>query len=252
MATKKVLGVIPARLNSTRLPHKLLAEIEGRPLIWYTIHQAKKAKSLDGLVLATDSLKIRNAVKNAGIPVIMTASTHQCGSDRVAEVARKFKEFEPEVVINIQGDEPLLDPRAVDSVAKLLLKGKDTNMATAGIPMSDREVLSKSSAVKVILDKNNHAIYFSRHLIPFERNTHDNYLKHVGIFGFKKDFLLKYVKMKQTPLELAESLEQLRAIENGHKIKLAIGPFEEVSVDTHDDLEKVRAIIKTRIKDYEK
>lgn len=241
---KKVLGIIPARLNSTRLPGKMLADICGKPLIFYTIQQAKKSKLLDGLVLATDSEEIKKAVKDTGIQVIMTSSKHKCGSDRVAEAAKKFKGFKPEIIINIQGDEPLLDPLVVDAVAKILLKNKGVKMASAGIPMKDRQSALKPNFVKVILDKNNDAIYFSRHPIPFERNAYNDYLKHVGIFGFKRDFLLKYVKMKQTPLEIAESLEQLRALENGHKIRLAIGNFKEVSVDTPEDLEIARVIIK--------
>src|SRR3989344_4884011 len=239
---KKVLGIIPARLSSTRLPGKMLADICGEPLICHTIRQAKKSKLLDDLVLATDSKEIKEAVKNAGITVIMTSLNHKCGSDRVAEAAKKFTKFKPTIVINIQGDEPLLDPKAVDAVAGLLLSNKNIKMASACIPLDNRELLAKSSFVKVVLDKNKDAIYFSRHQIPFERNGYNNYLKHVGIFGFKRDFLLKYVKMKQTPLEIAESLEQLRVLENGYKIKLAIGDFREISVDTPEDLEIARAI----------
>ncbi len=241
---KKVLGIIPARLNSTRLPGKMLADICGKPLIFYTIQQAKKSKLLDDLVLATDSEEIKRAVKDTGIQVIMTSAKHKCGSDRVAEAAKKFKKFKPEIIINIQGDEPLLDPSVVDAVAKILLKNNGVKMASAAIPMKDKGASIKPNFVKVILDKNNDAIYFSRHPIPFERNSYSNYLKHVGIFGFKRDFLMKYVKMKQTPLEVAESLEQLRVLENGYKIKLAVGDFREVSVDTHEDLEVARAIIK--------
>lgn len=243
---RKILGIIPARLESTRLPRKLLADVGGRPLIAHTLERAREAKLLDAVLVATDSREIFEIVREHGGEAVMTSRRHKCGTDRVAEAARIFKRFRPNIVINVQGDEPLISPKAIDGVIRELINDSDLLMSTIASPFHDAADLVKSNLVKVILDKNGYALYFSRSVIPFARNAYKKYLKHIGIFGFRADFLQKYINLSQTPLELAESLEQLRALENGYKIKVKVEDFDHLSVDTEEDLFKVRAIVQQK------
>lgn len=238
----KAIGIIPARLNSTRLPRKMLADIAGRPLVYWTWRQASKAKLLDEVVVATESKEIFDAVVKFGGKAIMAAHTHNSGSDRVAAAARKFPWAE--VVINIQGDEPLISPSAIDAIAEFLIKNKKAPIATVASNFEDQEELNDPGNGKVVLDKDQYALYFSRSVVPYHRNAHSQYLKHIGIYGFQRGFLAKYSKMEPTPLEKAEGLEQLRILEHGYPIKVIVGAFTSVSVDTPADLEKVRAIFK--------
>lgn len=240
---KNVLGVIPARLESTRLPGKILADIKGRPLIYYTYQQAKKAKLLDEVIIATDSTLIKKAALKFGAKVIMTSKRHKTGSDRVAEAVKKFKNFTPAIVINIQGDEPLIDPRAIDAAARALLSKTEAVMSTLASSFEKKADILKPNFVKLAMDKKGMALYFSRSAIPFNRNHFNDYLYNIGIFGFKRDFLFKYVNLKQTKLEMAESIEPLRVLENGYKIKIIKGNYPHVSVDVPEDLVKVRKIL---------
>ena len=243
---KKILGVIPARLGSTRLPRKMLADIEGNPLIYYTWKQAAKAKKLDALIVATESKEIYDVVKSFGGRPMMTSAKHPTGSDRVAEAARKFKDFRPAVVIDIQGDEPLIPPRSIDRLGEEMLKDKNADMGTIAIPCNDPKKLKDPNVVKTIVDKNDYALYFSRSVIPYPRTPFKRYLSKLGLFAYSYEFLQTYVKLPQTPLELAESLEQLRCLEHGYNVKAPIGNYERVEVNYRPQLEEVRKIIRTQ------
>ena len=243
MKSKKILGVIPARLNSTRLPRKMLQDICGKPMIQWTYEQVKKAKILDALVVATDSKEIADVILSIGGDVIMTSSKPKTGTDRVAEAARKFKVFRPDIVLNIQGDEPLMPVAAITKTAQLLLEDSDLVMSTVARPFPKDGDLNEPGQVKVVLDKDNFALYFSRSKIPFDRSSYSNYFNHLGIYGYTYDFLQEFVKFKQTPLEKAEILEQLRALENGYKIKVGIGKYERVEVNEPHELVQVRKLM---------
>ena len=246
----KILGIIPARLGSTRLPEKMLADIHGKPLIYYTWRQATKATLLDELIIATDSEQIAEAVHNFGGKTIMTSSDLQSGTDRVAEAAEKFSASVPQgsasvpdIILNIQGDEPVLSPSAIDAAVKALTDDSKAVMATVATPFREGEDINYPGSAKVALDKDNYALYFSRFAIPYARNSFHNYLKQVAVYSFRREFLQTYAKLPQRPLEQAESLEHLRALEHGYRIKVAIGDFDSVSVDFPEDLEKVRKIL---------
>lgn len=246
---RKILGVIPARLRSTRLPHKMLVDIWGRPLIFYTWRQAKKSKFLDDLIIATDSKEIYDIAVLFGAKVMMTSPKHRCGTERVAEAVKKFKKFTPDIIANIQGDNPLISPKTIDALVKTLIQDKNALMSCAAARFKNEKDINEPSNVKVIVDKNKYAIYFSRSVIPYSRNSYTEYLKNMGIFGFRREFLFKYIKLPQTPLELAESLEQLRALEHGYKIKVAVGDFDGFSVDVLKELALARKIIKQKMSD---
>ena len=248
MKSKRILGIIPARLNSTRLPRKMLQDICGKPLIQWTYEQVKKAKILDALAVATDSDEIADVILRIGGMVIRTTSKPRNGTERVAEASRKFKEFHPDIVLNIQGDEPLMPVAAITKTAQLVAQNPDVVMSTVARPFPKGVSLEEPGQVKVVLDKNNYALYFSRSKIPFDRVPFHNYFNHLGIYGYTYDFLQKFVKLRQTPLENAELLEQLRALENGYCIKVGIGNYERVEVNELHELEAVRNIIKQKLK----
>ncbi len=242
----QVLGVIPARLASTRLAQKMLLPIAGKPLFYHTWVQAKKARMLDAVILATDSPEIEKIAKDLGIPVMMTSSTIQSGSDRVAAAAAKFKEFTPYIVVNIQGDEPLMPPSAIDQSVKALLKDKTAVVSTPCTRFKNEKDVESPSFVKVVIDKNSCALYFSRSVLPYPRDPYKNYYKHLGLYAFKFLFLKQYVKLKQTPLERAEKLEQLRIMENGYKIKVVPGDFPTLEVNTPEEYQAVKKIMEAR------
>jgi 3-deoxy-manno-octulosonate cytidylyltransferase (CMP-KDO synthetase) len=245
---KMILGIIPARINSTRLPRKMLQDICGKPMIEWTYRQVKKAKILDALVVATDSPEIAEVVQRAGGRVIMTSSRPQTGTDRVAEAARKFKDFTPDIVLNIQGDEPMMPITAITKTAKLLLEDPQVVMSTVARPYPKKGSLEEPGQVKVVLDRDSYALYFSRSKIPFDRSPYEKYYNHLGIYGYQFSFLQKFVKFKQTPLEKAEILEQLRALENGYRIKVGIGNYERVEVNEPHELEAVRRLMRKILK----
>ena len=243
---KKILGVIPARLNSTRLPGKMLLDMLGKPLIVHTYLQAKKAYMLDDVVVATDSKEIEEAVISHGGKVIRTSSRPKTGSDRVAEAAAKFKGFKPDIVLNIQGDEPLMPASAINQTARLLINEKEAVMSTVATPFKNKKELTNPGLVKVACDKDGYALYFSRSIIPYEKTSYKHFLNHLGIYGYKYDFLLKYTRMKQTPLEKAELLEQLRALENGYKIKVGVGVFERAEVNEPHEFKKALRMMRAK------
>lgn len=235
----KVIGIIPARQNSTRLANKMLVDINGRPLIQHTIQQVLQADKLDQVVVATDSDEIMAVVTDSGAQAIKTSAEHTTGSDRVAEAARHFAN-DDDIILNIQGDEPMIPPEAINHTAQLLLEDNQAVMSTVATPLREQHELDTPGIVKVVLDRYHNALYFSRSPLPFARSTYDNYLKHIGLYGYRYQFLQTYIDLEQTPLELAEKLEQLRALENGYKIKVGIGEYERTEVNTPEELELVR------------
>jgi 3-deoxy-manno-octulosonate cytidylyltransferase (CMP-KDO synthetase) len=243
----KIVAIIPARYHSTRLPGKPLLKIGDQTMIQRVYNQAKKCSSLDYIAIATDNELIKRHVENFGGNVIMTSESHQSGTDRCAEALDYLKE-KFDYVINIQGDEPFIMPEQIEILAKLL-EG-ETQIATLVKIIEDSKTLFNANSPKVILNKNNEAIYFSRHTIPFFRDYEkDNWLnintfyKHLGIYGYRTDVLKKITQLPQSTLELAEKLEQLRWIENGYKIKVAVSPYDSIGIDTEADVEEARKFI---------
>jgi 3-deoxy-manno-octulosonate cytidylyltransferase (CMP-KDO synthetase) len=239
----KILGIIPARFASTRFPGKPLVDIAGKSMIQRVYEQAKKCPHLSEVIIATDDNCIFEHVDNFGGKAIMTSADHQSGTDRCAEVALKHAEYD--VIINIQGDEPYIDP---EQITKLISCFNDagTQIATLIKKISTNEELHNTNSPKVIINKNSEAIYFSRSPLPHIRGQepqnwlqHFTYFKHIGIYGYRADILQQITKLPVSSLEKAESLEQLRWIENGYKIKVAETEIETIAIDTPDDLKKL-------------
>ena len=231
-----MLVVIPARLSSTRLPQKMLLKESGKYLLQHTYEAAVKAASAERVLVATDSVEIVDAAEEFGAEVLLTSSEHTCGTERVAEVAEKFPDFE--FVINLQGDEPEIDPRLIDSVAKTIEEEKVAPVVTAAAPITDTKLLTDPSVVKVVTDRDGYALYFSRSEIPYERHFSEEiqpFLAHIGIYAYKRDFLLEFVKMERTPLETVEDLEQLRVLENGYRMKVVRVAEYRRGIDTEED-----------------
>lgn len=238
----KILCVIPARYSSTRLPGKPLADIAGKPMIQRVYERAALATKPTEVLVATDHEAVVKAVENFSGHAMMTAADHATGTDRLAEVARKYTDID--VIINVQGDEPLIEPSIIDELAEAFATEPDLNMATIMTPIQEEEKNNPNN-VKVVTDLKGYALYFSRSLMPYPRNDHQvPVYKHIGIYAYRREFLLNYAAMQPTPLESTESLEQLRALENGYKIKVLKTNFSFVGVDTEEDLVKVNEIYK--------
>ncbi|UUV17955.1 3-deoxy-manno-octulosonate cytidylyltransferase [Fusobacteria bacterium ZRK30] len=238
----KFLGVIPARYASTRLEGKPLADIDGHSMIEW-VYKRTLLSNLDMVVVATDNQLVYDKVKSFGGEVVMTSENHPNGTSRIAEVAEIYSEFD--VIINVQGDEPLIEKEMINALITPFLKEPDLSMATLKHRIDTIEEVENPNNVKVVTTKGDYAIYFSRSPIPYPRELDmKNYFKHVGIYGYRRDFVIKYSQMPQTPLEISESLEQLRVLENGYKIKVLETPYKIVGVDTKEDLERVRKIVK--------
>ena len=237
----KVLCVIPARYASTRLPGKPLSMIAGKPMIQHVYERACQAQLPDEVVVATDNELVEKAVLNFGGKAVMTSPDHPSGTDRLAEVALMYPDVD--VIVNVQGDEPMIPPEVIDRLAEAFNSDADLNMATMKVVM-DEEDYENPAAVKVVTDQQGHALYFSRSLMPYPRNKPEGFkvFKHVGIYAYRRNFLLKYAALAPTPLEKAESLEQLRALENGYKIKVLESDFQGIGVDTPEDLAAVNAL----------
>ena len=240
-----VVGVIPARYASKRLPFKLLRKILNKPLIQWTWENAKKARLLDKLIIACDDASIEKVAKEFGADVVITSVMHSSGTDRVAEVVR---DMDVKIIINIQADEPLVNPIIIDTLAEEMLSNPKLNMATIRKKITDIEEINNPNIVKVICDKDGFAIYFSRFPIPFYREKIENmiYYKHLGIYAYTKDFLFTFKNLPFSYLEDAEKLEQLRAIEAGYKIKVIETSFDSIGVDTEEDLKKVENILRKK------
>lgn len=236
----KILCVIPARYASSRLPGKPLADIAGKPMIRRVYERAKLAGRPAEVLVATDHPAVFEAVRAFGGQVMMTSAEHATGTDRLAEVARSYQDAD--VIINVQGDEPLIEPGIIDDLAAAFDEDPRLNMATLMTPIEKGEE-NNPNTVKVVADLAGYALYFSRSLLPYPRADQQvPVYKHIGIYAYRREFLLAYAAMKPTPLETAESLEQLRALENGYKIKVLKTDFRFVGVDTAEDLEKVNEI----------
>ncbi|WP_207425303.1 3-deoxy-manno-octulosonate cytidylyltransferase [Pedobacter sp. SYSU D00535] len=239
----RILGVIPARFASTRFPGKPLIDIDGKSMIQRVYEQALKAEKLDEVVVATDDERILMHVREFGGRALLTADTHQSGTDRCAEVAQKLPGFD--IIINIQGDEPFINPKQIDLLCSCFAEA-ETALATLVKKINFEEELYNPNSPKVVLNKNSEAIYFSRATIPFVRGKEASdwlqsniFYKHIGIYGYRIDTLLSITQLPVSLLEKTEALEQLRWIENGYRIKVAITDIETAAVDTPEDLKKV-------------
>ena len=237
----KVLCVIPARYASTRLPGKPLSMIAGKPMIQHVYERACQAQLPNEVVVATDNELVEKVVLDFGGKAVMTSPDHPSGTDRLAEVALMYPDVD--VIVNVQGDEPMIPPEVIDRLAEVFNSDADLNMATMKVVM-DEEDYENPAAVKVVTDQQGYALYFSRSLMPYPRNKPEGFkvFKHVGIYAYRRNFLLKYAALAPTPLEKAESLEQLRALENGYKIKVLESDFQGIGVDTPEDLAAVNAL----------
>jgi len=235
-----VFGFIPARIDSERLVRKALIEVGGKPLIQWTWERAKRAKQLDEVIIATDSEEIIEAAKKFGAKTVKT-SQHNSGTDRIAEAVRSFA---ADIVINIQADEPLINPAVIDELTFLMKRDKSLVITTAAVKIDEREKVEEENIVKVVMDSNNFALYFSRSLIPYPRRRGFFY-KHLGIYAYRRNFLLSFAAMPPSYLEKTEGLEQLRALEAGYKIKVVVTPYDSVGVDTKQDLEKFKALVES-------
>ncbi|MGN0032994.1 MAG: 3-deoxy-manno-octulosonate cytidylyltransferase [Candidatus Limimorpha sp.] len=246
----RILGIIPARYGSSRFEGKPLAIINGKMMIQRVYEQALKAALLDDVVVATDDERIADAVKGFGGKAVMTSPNHKSGTDRCREVVESLN-IPFDAVVNIQGDEPYINPGQIDQIAVLISK-EDSRVASLCKQIRDYDELLSPNAVKVVLDKNGKALYFSRHAIPFMRNFADTkdwlpnrcFYKHIGIYAYRTDTLKEIAALPQSGLETAESLEQLRWLENGYQVMMGVTEFESYSVDVPSDIVKIESIFK--------
>jgi 3-deoxy-manno-octulosonate cytidylyltransferase (CMP-KDO synthetase) len=261
---KLVIAVIPARYSSTRLPGKMLREIAGKPLILHTLERTRAARTVDRVIVATDDERIRNAIRDAGGEAVMTSPEHQSGSDRIAEVARDLPEGS--IIVNVQGDEPVIPPDTIDAAVEALMDDPDADMSTTCEPITDLWCeLVNPNVVKVVVGENGYGLYFSRSPMPWPREAslrydgdpnkaiaaepellRESYRKHTGLYVYRREFLLEFASWPQTRLEKLEMLEQLRALEHGAKIRVVEAVGSSIGVDTEEDLERVRAILERR------
>ncbi len=238
----KTAIIIPARYGSSRLEGKPLIKVEGKPIIQWVYEKAMLSKLADIIIVATDDERIFNAVKSFGGNVEMTSTEHKCGSDRIKEVVLRHPEIS--YIVNLQGDEPLIKPSAIDEVIKNVKDDKDADISTL-IRKITAEEAENPNLVKCVIDNYGFAMYFSRSKIPYERNLDKaDFYGHLGIYGYKREALIKMTGLPQSSYEQAESLEQLRALQNGMHIKTSIVDFVPVGIDTIEDLEKFKSIIK--------
>ena len=247
-----VIAIIPARYGSTRFEGKPLADILGKPMIQWVYEGVSQSKLIEKVIVATDDQRIMEAVQNFGGNAVITSPDHPTGTDRVAEVARKLK---ADVIVNVQGDEPLIKGSIIDKAIRPLMTDDALPMSTLVTPIDEVKDWLNPHIVKVVLDQKCFALYFSRSPIPFPRDLNIDRIeshpfgtkrtlpkkifKHIGVYVYRRDFLLRFSKMKPTPLEKLEKLEQLRALENGYRIKVSIVDYEPICVDTPGDLQKV-------------
>lgn len=260
----KITAIIPARYASTRLEGKALLDIAGKPMIQHVYERTKKAKLISDVIIATDDKRIFDAVKGFNGKVVMTSPDHKTGTDRIAEAANNTT---ADIIVNVQGDEPLIEPDMIDEVVLPLLRDTSILISTLKTKIQDEKEVLNPNCVKVVTDKDGFALYFSRLPIPYVREQENppipplwgqisnlspmgkgglDHYKHIGLYVYRKDFLLEFAKMGPTPLEDAEKLEQLRALENGYKIKVVETKYNSIGVDTKEDLERVREIFRRK------
>ena len=237
----KTAIIIPARYGSSRLEGKPLIEVAGKPIIQWVYEKAQQSECADMIIVATDDERIFNAVKAFGGNVEMTSTEHKCGSDRIKEVVMRHPEIS--YIVNLQGDEPLIKPQSIDDVARNVKEDSNADISTLIRKITPDEA-ENPNLVKCVVNKNGYAMYFSRSKIPFERNEGKAcFLGHLGIYGYKREALIKMTELPQSTYEQAESLEQLRALQNGMTIKTTVVDFVPVGIDTAEDLEKFKRII---------
>jgi len=241
----KIIGVIPARLKSTRLPGKMLLPLDGKPLVWWVYRAAKKAKGLDGLVVAADDRRILAELKKRDVPCVLTSRKHKSGTDRIGEIASTMK---ADAYINIQGDEPLMNPKNIDILASELRGNRKADVVTLRIRIRDKKTIDDPNCVKVITDAEDRAITFSRCPIPYDRDGSGKtaYYKHLGLYGYRRDVLRKIVRLPVSKLEKAEKLEQLRFLENGLAVYAPETKYDSIGVDTREDYLGVKKIVESR------
>jgi len=235
-----VIAVIPARYGSTRLPAKALADIGGVPMVVRVWRQVRMARSIERLIVATDDERIAAPVRAAGGEAMLTSASHQSGTDRIAEVAGKVH---ADIYINVQGDQPFTDPRDLDAVAVPMLSDARIDMATLATPIADLEEFRNPTKVKVVCDGAGNALYFSRSPIPYGRDVEGvppGALRHIGIYAYRRDFLLKFASLAPGTFEQLEKLEQLRALENGYRIRVVASVSPSLEIDTAEDLDRAR------------
>ena len=240
----KVAVIIPARWGSTRFPGKSLHPIAGKPLVQHVWERCRKARGIEEVIIATDDMRIAEAAFGFGANVALTSAKHQSGTDRIAEVAKRLRGYSH--VINVQGDEPLIDATLITRLARSLAKEKQIGMITAANLFTAEEELANPNSVKVVVDRNGDALYFSRSAIPFLRGdgAEPLYLRHQGIYGYSVKFLAQFVRWRPSMLEKAEQLEQLRALENGAKIRVLVTKSASIGVDTPEDVPAAERLLK--------
>lgn len=248
-----ITAIIPARYGSTRFPGKALADLGGKPMIQHVYERTSRASHLSQVIVATDDERIAEAVRRFGGNVVMTSPDHETGTDRLAEVARGL---DSDIIVNVQGDEPLIDPAMINQAIEPFLTDRSLQMGTLKCRITCLHDFLSPNVVKVVTDADGHALYFSRSPLPFFRDKWQDLkdeafasgrllcYKHVGLYVYQRDFLIQYAALAPTPLELAEKLEQLRALENGIRIKVVATDFESLGVDTPEDLNKARERMK--------
>jgi 3-deoxy-manno-octulosonate cytidylyltransferase (CMP-KDO synthetase) len=246
----KIVAIIPARHASTRFPGKVVAPLAGKPLVIHTYERTCQASLVSEAIIATDDDRVRDAAQSYGAAVVMTRAEHPSGTDRIAEVAETL---DADIIVNVQADEPLIDPATIDATIQPLLDSADVPMATARHLITDPRDLNDPNVVKVVCDPKGRALYFSRASIPHVRDAeshgvpaHDHW-QHIGLYVYRKDFLLEYARMSATPLEKLENLEQLRVLENGYRIAVVDTEYRSIGVDTSADLERVRELLEQEL-----
>lgn len=243
MPKLEAVCVIPARLESVRFPRKLLQAINGKPLLQYVYENAKRAKRIDQVIVACDHELLRKSVESFGGKAVLTAAHHTSGTERIAEVARNL---DCEIVVNLQGDEPLMHSDVIDQVVTALQRDSSSVMSTACILKNDSEELVNPNVVKLTKDRSGWALYFSRSPIPYDRDGRaGSFFKHLGIYGYRRNFLLQFPTLESSQLEAREKLEQLRALENGYRIKVVETVHDSIGVDTEADFKLVKEKLMT-------
>jgi len=246
-----IIGIIPSRYASTRLPAKSLADIHGKPMVQHVYERALLSRLLTHVIVATDDERIETAVHGFGGRAVMTPVDIASGSDRIAWAARTI---DADIVVNIQGDEPLIDPEMIDRTVQLLIDDAGAHAGTAVKVITSPNDIANPNVVKAVLDARMYALYFSRSAVPHVRDAGDPaawpaeavFYKHIGLYVYRADFLQTFARLAQTPLERTEKLEQLRILEHGYRIKCAVTETDSIAVDTHEDLERVRSEISRR------
>jgi 3-deoxy-manno-octulosonate cytidylyltransferase (CMP-KDO synthetase) len=244
LSNARIIAVIPARYASTRLPGKMVAPLAGKPLVLHAYERALRASLIEDAIIAADDKRIVDALAPFGAKVLMTRPDHPCGTNRIAEASEHCA---AEIIVNVQGDEVMIAPETIDAVVRPLLADSELVMCTARHLIRDAADLDNPNVVKVVCDARGKALYFSRHAVPYVRDAEDRadaqHWQHIGIYAYRREFLLRYAVMPQTPLERLEKLEQLRVLENGYAIAVVDTGYAGIGVDTPEELERVRALL---------